>query len=373
MKWRDPLLTASAIFGLWTAYAISIAIQSHFHILYPNISAQDWTQTLKMHLSSRWIWVLFAPAIVLLTRRFPIAGASWKRHTLVHLVGFLVSSTATAALAKLLSPMLGTPPASWPLLIVWFMQLYYNFVSYLAVAAVAHAIEYYRNYRDGHERAAQLELEAARFESRMSRAKLEVLRSQIQPHFVFNTLHSISELIHENPVAADHVVTRLGDLLRMAVDERDSNEVPLRHELAFIDAYVEIQRTRLAGRLVFETVADPDSLEGRVPQMLLQPIVENAIEHGGARSDRCVIRLSASRRNGSLVIDVEDEGPGFLEDPPSLREGVGLSNTRARLHTLYGDAYRLELSNRPSGGAAVHMAIPFRRGPSHLGVVEPVA
>src|SRR5258706_6809834 len=124
MKWRDPLLMASAIFGLWAAYAVSIAIQRNFHVLYPNISPQDWTQTLKMHLSSRWVWVLFAPAIVVLTRRFPIAGSKWKKHALVHAAAFLVFSTATAALAKLLSPMLGTPPASWPLPIVWFMQLY---------------------------------------------------------------------------------------------------------------------------------------------------------------------------------------------------------------------------------------------------------
>ena len=114
MKWRDPLLLASAIFGLWAAYAVSLAIQGSFHVLYPNISASDWTQTLRMHLSSRWIWVLFAPAIVLLTRRFPIAGSDWKRHAAIHAATFLLFSTATAALAKLLSPVLGTPPPSSP-------------------------------------------------------------------------------------------------------------------------------------------------------------------------------------------------------------------------------------------------------------------
>jgi sensor histidine kinase YesM len=246
-----------------------------------------------MHLSSRWIWVLFTPVIVLLSRRFPIAREGWQKSLFAHFGAFMLFSSATALLAKLLAPVLGTPPRAWSLPVLWFMQLYYSLINYAAVAAVAHAIEYYRRYAERQRRAAQLELESARLESQITRARLDMLKAQLQPHFLFNTLHAISELIHEHPATADRMVTRLGDLLRMSMDDGDRQEVTLRKELSLLDAYLDIQKVRHVGRLEFHATVGAETLEARVPPLLLQPLVENAIRYGiTSQRKGCVVQLS---------------------------------------------------------------------------------
>jgi sensor histidine kinase YesM len=175
-------------------------------------------------------------------------------------------------------------------------------------------------------------------------------------------LHSISSLVHKDPEAADRMISRLGDFLRMTLDNTSAQEVNLRQELEFLRCYLEIERIRFQDRLTTDMEIDPRALDTPVPNLILQPIVENAIRHGIApRSTPGRIEIEAKQKNGTLRIEVRDNGPGLPRNlsPDNLfRKGLGLANTKARLEQLYGGEYRLELSERPGGGLAVTMEIP---------------
>jgi LytS/YehU family sensor histidine kinase len=184
---------------------------------------------------------------------------------------------------------------------------------------------------------------------------------QLQPHFLFNTLHSISALMHRDVEAADRMLTRLSDLLRLTLESASTPEVPLSRELDFLDAYLEIQQTRFEERLEVVRDIDPLALDALVPNLLLQPLVENAIRHGVAnRTTGGRVEISARRENGRLTLSVRDDGPGLS---PNAGQGVGLSNTRARLEHLYGEAQSLALANDPAGGVRVTVVAPYRSAP----------
>jgi two-component system, LytTR family, sensor kinase len=214
---------------------------------------------------------------------------------------------------------------------------------------------YYQRYREREAQAAELRRE-------LVEARLESLRMQINPHFLFNTLHAVSALIHENPEAADRVVARLSDLLRLSLDQSKPQEVPLREELEFLDRYLEIEQTRFGDRLRVEKQVQPDALPALVPYLILQPLVENAIRHGiEPREDTGQLSIQARRNNGKLELRVTDNGDGLAERPGQApREGIGLSNTRSRLHHLYGDKFLLELTSPNGGGLEARIDIPYR-------------
>jgi LytS/YehU family sensor histidine kinase len=186
---------------------------------------------------------------------------------------------------------------------------------------------------------------------------------QLHPHFLFNTLHTISELVHEDPDAADRMITGLSELLREALVAGNAREVPLRRELELLDLYLDIQQARFGDRLRIDVGVDPSVTEALVPHLSLQPVVENAIRHGlGARADAGHIRIDA-RQDGAanmLVLQVQDDGRGLGEAGADLHEGIGLGNTRARLQELYGPAHRVDIQDAPGGGAIVTLAIPLR-------------
>jgi signal transduction histidine kinase len=211
---------------------------------------------------------------------------------------------------------------------------------------------YYRRFRER-------ELQAAELQQKLVEARLEALRMQLNPHFLFNTLHAVSALIHEDPNAADRV---LSELLRLSLDQSKPQEVPLSEELAFLDRYLEIEQTRFADRLQVEKEVEPETERALVPYLILQPLVENAIRHGiEPREDTGRLAIRAHRSNGTLQLRVSDNGAGLPEEKGTpLREGIGLSNTRSRLQHLYGDGYRLELVSAPGGGLEARIDIPYR-------------
>lgn len=215
---------------------------------------------------------------------------------------------------------------------------------YCAVIGIAHALHFHRRSQ---ERDASLTL-----------ARLETLKMQLQPHFLFNTLNMIAELVHSDPDRADKMLTALSDLLRLTLETQNTRVVPLRRELQFIESYLAILHARFDERLQFQMQIAPGTETALVPTLALQPLVENAVEHGlKERAEGGLVTVS-SRRDGALLrLIVADNGAGFSKKTP-LREGVGLSNTRARLRALYGDAARLDL--RDSGGATVEITLPFR-------------
>jgi LytS/YehU family sensor histidine kinase len=202
------------------------------------------------------------------------------------------------------------------------------------------------------------ELTASRLESKLATAQLEVLRMQLQPHFLFNTLHAISALMYRNVEGADRMVARLSDFLRLSLDTAGMQEVPLKREMEFLDKYLDIEQVRFGDRLQVSRAIDPETLDRLVPNLVLQPLVENAVRHGIApRASGGRIDISASMRQGRLIVEVLDDG---LSAADPIREGLGLSNTRARLEQLYGSDARLELGSAAEGGFRVRLTIPVR-------------
>jgi signal transduction histidine kinase len=236
-------------------------------------------------------------------------------------------------------------------------QIYFNarFVVYLLVLwlvlGVALALDYYRKFRERQLRASHLE-------AQLAVAQLQVLKMQLQPHFLFNTLHAISALVHKDIELADRMIARLGELLRTTLDHAGTQEVSLREELEFIQPYLEIEQARLGPRLTVRVDVDPAVMDARVPNLFLQPLVENAVRHGVAPcSGPGVIEVRAWREGSSLKITVRDNGRGLSSN---YTEGVGVSNTRARLEQLYRSTQDFAMHNHPEGGVLVTVMIPFR-------------
>jgi LytS/YehU family sensor histidine kinase len=218
--------------------------------------------------------------------------------------------------------------------------------------------------RHNYQRFRERELRASQLEAKLAQTQLEVLKMQLHPHFLFNTLHAISTLIHRDPDAADEMVAQLSDLLRMTLANIGIQEVPLQQELEFLHRYLDIQKMRFQDRLEVIVDVPSETLDIQVPNQVLQPIVENAVRHGvDARSGSGRIEVRARTTEHMLELTVRDDGPGVngAVRLPRERPGIGLSNTRARLRELYGPASTLSLENHPQGGALVTLSIPLRR------------
>jgi two-component sensor histidine kinase len=236
----------------------------------------------------------------------------------------------------------------------WFHYVVVYFLMYWVVVCGALGWHYYNRLREREVETAQLQRE-------LVEARLEALRMQLNPHFLFNTLHAISGLIHEDPQAADRVVARLSELLRLSLDQSKPQEVPLQDELAFLDRYLEIEQTRFSERLTVEKQIAAEAQQALVPYLILQPLVENAIRHGIEPSEKLgLLRIGARRRDGKLELCVRDNGDGLPSEPEKPAEGIGLSNTRARLRHLYGQNCRFELVAAEGGGLEARLEIPFR-------------
>jgi LytS/YehU family sensor histidine kinase len=219
---------------------------------------------------------------------------------------------------------------------------------------MSHAFNYYNSYRKN-------ELKASQLHGQLVQSQLEALKMQIHPHFLFNTLHSISALLSKDTDGARKMITRLGDFLRLTLENSGSMEVTLQQEIEFLNGYLEIERIRFQDRLTTDIRVDPEVLDVRVPNLILQPIVENAMRHAVGHSASGRVEVVAAPRNGVVRIEVKDNGPGIdadrmLEARPG--RGVGLANTRARLAGLYGEAAHFELVNDPAGGLIVALEIP---------------
>jgi hypothetical protein len=237
----------------------------------------------------------------------------------------------------------------------WFTQAVrvagVNLPVYAGFVLAWHAATYYREARDRQMKAVELE-------ALLHRAQLDALRSQLNPHFLFNTLHSIAELVHSNPKLAEQLIVRLGDLLRQVLATSTRQELTLAEELEFIRGYVDIEQMRLGERLRVTWDIQPEALESRVPGLILQPLVENAIQHGIAACEGPgTLAIRAKRVDGELLIEVADSGPGLAPTQSGRSQGIGLANTQARLQRLYGGRQSFELRNSDSGGDGLRVRL----------------
>lgn len=310
----------------------------------------------------------FTLPIFYLARRFRLDSRRWIQALVVHLVVAGLFSVIHLGCMLLVRAALW-PSAGKPSTVPWalfaqrqyLMQLDWLLMTYSAIIGLSYALDYRRESQARAVRAAQLE-------TRLVEAQLKTLQAELHPHFLFNTLHAISTLVHTSPDSADRMISRLSDLLRLTFDGTGTPSVSLQEELEFLQKYLEIEQIRFQDRLSVIYDVEAETLDAEVPRLILQPLVENAIKHGvSPRSGRGLIQISARVRERALWIEVRDNGLGLNGQPRSrLQSGLGLSNTRARLECLYGAAHRLEFSEIPEG-LAVEMQIPLTRVPPGAG------
>ena len=351
----------AVVFGVWTVLAFVFTGMLYYSQLLGERPI-TWARALQSQFIYPYLWA-FATLIVLgLARRFPLEGRRWKRHLAYHFLFATLSAVVITGGWQIIYHFLfangpDRPYSPWVTLSWIIFNSSENYAIYGLLLLFTHAASYYRRYREGELRAVQLQ-------AQLSQAQLQALKMQLHPHFLFNTLHSISALVHKDPEAADRMIARLGDFLRLTLENSGTQEVTLQKELEFLQCYLEIERIRFQDRLTTRMEIDSRSLDSRVPNLILQPIVENALRHGIApRSTPGRIEISAKRNNGSVRIEVKDNGPGISAISATngrFREGLGLTNTRARLERLYGEAHRFELANDPHGGLTVTLEIPAR-------------
>ena len=334
--------------ALWTAIGLFFATQTHVDHAYSG-HPLTWGQSLSLALLQWYLWALLAPLVFFLSRRFPFERGRVGRALAVHGAAVVVLAVTKLAADSALAPrIVGVPSATVPL-----ATLHLNVLTYAAIVGASHAIDYYRRFRER-------EVRAAHAEARLAEARLAVLRTQLQPHFLFNTLHAISSLVRVDPDAADAMIARLSDLLRVTLESGGADEVPLRREIDVLRRYVEIEEVRFQDRLRVRYEIDPETLDAAVPSLVLQPLVENAIRHGVARLARPgTVAIRSSRDGARLRLEVGDDGPGAAPDAKPGR-GLGLDNSRNRLAELYGADHRFAVSTREGGGFRVTIEIPLR-------------
>ena len=341
--------------GAWTLVALLFGSQAVLYSIYsgrPRI-----VLPLASALADWYTWALFTPSILALGRRFPLVRPGWWWRSLPAVfVGGLVITAATIAVRAGLGQLIPSLP-TMPARIVVLAQFHIQVATFWVILGIGSAFEYYAKFRERELRASQLE-------SRLAQSQLEVLRMQLQPHFLFNTLHTISAFMQEGEIdAADRMISRLSDLLRLALDGAGTQEVRLRDEMDFLGRYLEIQQIRFQDQLRVRLDVPDELLDARVPSLILQPLVENAIKHGVTpRAEGGEVAVAVSRENGTLHIVVRDDGPGLSASAVRSTNGggVGLANTRARLEQLYGDRHRFSVSNHADGGVVVQLAIPLQ-------------
>jgi hypothetical protein len=338
------------VLGSWTALALLFGAQVQLINARILGGSGSWSEALGWSFSYWYAWAALAPVVVWLSRLFLREGTRFFVSLRLHLPACLLVSFVHLGVLVVVTR--ASHIGAEPLRAIYAVHMQWNVLVYWVLVGATHALHYYDRFRERELRAS--ELEAA-----LAQSQLHHLKMQLQPHFLFNALNAVSTLIETDPEAAERMLSQLAALLRESLRDDAPHEVSLREELSFLDRYLEIEKTRFADRLSVSFAIDPALLDARVPNLLLQPLVENAIRHGVARrAGPGRVDVRAWRENGSLWIDVRDDGPGLVGSARPSR-GIGLSNTRARLERLHGRDYHLELSNLPGGGALTSLRLPF--------------
>jgi signal transduction histidine kinase len=346
--------------GLWTLFGLFLGSQTYLAYKRSDMPI-GWQRVFALELAYAYVWALMTPLVLFLANRYPIVREKWLRNLLVHVLASVVIGFGTRVLHDLILFQFVLEPKRTLSLAKLLLNVYlifdYGAMIYWLIVLISFVFDYYRRYRGG-------EIRATRLEAQLALAQLQALKMQLQPHFLFNTLHSISALVYKDAEAADKMIARLGDFLRLTLENGGAQEVSLQQELEFLKCYLEIERIRFRDRLTVRFRIEPQALDARLPNLILQPIVENAIKHGIVpHTGQGQIEIEAARLNGLLHVQVTDNGPGLVNGDQGkiLKEGVGLANTQARLQQLYGNDHRLDLINTARGGFSVILEIPFKQ------------
>jgi two-component system LytT family sensor kinase len=380
----NPWIVWTLSFGVWTFIALAYTVS--VYQLYRSIGTPaSFLSLFGLQGSQILGYALLTPFVFSLANRHTVQRTNWSKSLLLLLTGGLAFAVAHVVIRGM------TPYAVWdPRLHRWvsavwdyqahairfqlgrFRTLFFSTVvddiifTYVPILLLAYLTSYYRTCREGQLRTSQLQ-------AQLEKARLHSLKSQLQPHFLFNTLNSISALMLTNVTAADRMIARLGDLLRISLETAGTQMTTLSRELEFINCYIEIEKVRFEERLKVRIDVAPETLDAHVPHLLLQPLVDNAIKHGISRLVAGgEIRISAKLDGADLNLEVRDNGPVFRDPGRSPSGGLGLRITRERLETIYGHNQSLELLSPPEGGFAARVSIPLR-GPTEAESVRTAA
>ena len=347
------------ITSIWLSFGLVDALETVF-VMHAEGMHHAWLILFSTVMFSWLPWALLTPVILRLDREFPIARPvrflTWLVHLCACAATGLAASAWTSCLYFLLNPYLD--PVRPPYTRLWFVKFYDGLLSCVILYAAILTLNY---VLDSRARLAFREAEGARLNEQLVMAQLHALRQQIEPHFLFNTLNSVAGLVREGRTdAAVSMIAELSELLRRMLDDSVRQQVPLREEMDFAEKYLSIQKLRFTDRLRIEMDVPGELYLAQVPSLILQPMVENAIKHGIAKRVKGgTIRIAASRCDGTLTLSVSDDGPGLPATWEATRTGIGISNVRSRLQTLYGSAFDINIRNQSSGGVEVSVALPF--------------
>jgi hypothetical protein len=337
---------------IWLTLALLSTTQLYSIFRFENRHAPLWR--IAYWQSPAWLlWALLTPCVLRLGRRYRLDRANWRRGALIHLsagVAFALLHLVSQALLRYLTPLFPEEPLTLlDALLSCVSYFHINLLTYWATLGVAGAFDFYRRWQTE-------QLQGAQLKEQLARARLQALQMQLHPHFLFNTLHTIGTLVEDEPRVARRMITRLGDFLRLTLEEDVVEVVPLGREMEFARAYLSIEELRFQGRLQAHYSLAPETTAARVPYLILQPLIENAIRHGLApRAGPGRLELRAARYDGRLRVEVRDDGGKIA----STHNGLGLANTRARLMQLYGAAAQITLTVDGSGDTVAAIEIPY--------------
>jgi two-component system, LytTR family, sensor kinase len=383
-------VTFLALLGVWTLVGLFFASRDYLHVGPAADRWESWGRSMKSIMPDWYLWGMLAPLIVRLSRRYRLDRRTLAIRAPIHVIsaaGFALLHLALAVSVTLALEPAARHETTWSEQFQFhaMFSFHWNVVIYAMIVAVSHAVAYYEEYQERDRRTWQLE-------SSLAQARLQALQLQLHPHFLFNTLSTVAELIHEQPDVAEDMIVRLGELLRESLDHSQAQEATLESELAFVERYLAIEQVRFADRLSIEVDVDAASRAAIVPRLVLQPLVENAVRHGISRiAGPGRITLSARRSNGQLRLTVADNGPGprpgafetgrgksdtekskdeSSEESnrdkavASTRSQVGLANTRARLEQLYPGEHHFRFDHSAATGSVVTLEFPYRTEPA---------
>lgn len=339
--------------ALWTAIVLLFAVQ---RVLQAGLGGPQWdiTDYLRWSMIQWYTWATLAPLVFRLAERYPLRGPVRLRGLGMQLPASLGVTFLALAIGALVSTFF--EPSAFDEQLRQFVGQHFatGFLTYWALFAIHQALAF-------HAEKTRREMEASRLATELAQSRLSALKSQLQPHFLFNTLHAIATLLREDALTAEDMLLRLSELLRAFLDDHDGQEITLRRELVLLDLYLGIQRVRFRDRLTTRIYLDPGTLECGVPSLILQPIVENAIRHGiGERVGADHIEIESRREADRLVIEVRNRNSTLEASSPASGHGIGLSNTALRLRELYGTGAEVRLDALWPQGVACRIRLPFR-------------
>jgi signal transduction histidine kinase len=365
---RVPLRRSDLLFilGFWTFIALLTSANTLVDPGGRNFPVMPAAPVAVAFIES-YLWAVVTPLVFSLTSHYPLErGHLLPRIALFFVVGMIIAVAVDVVTGFMRFDVFHVARGRfadagplWRLRHLWFMN---EFLVYVAILAGGVARDYFLRYRSRREQTIRLQTQAAQLQAQLADARLAALRTQLNPHFLFNTLHAVSALVERDPRGVRRMIARLSELLRTTLDGADEQEVPLSQELTFTHRYLEIMQIRFQGRLAIESNIEPGALDALVPNLILQPLVENAIKHGVSKIDDAGrIQIHARRDGERLVMNVRDNGPRVGENGLRAGEGLGLRNTRERLSELYGTEQSLTLQPAGDEGVIAEVIIPYHK------------